>query len=293
MVDNPGNNPLARAIRLAERANDDLARITARYGGTERNPRGHILRAYRVANSALKSALSGAERGSADISAIRDILLEWRLSVEAATASALNEAAVLGTETASRQLVAYDFIPVPMGGEMLFQQSALEAVMSEVERQDRAASALVIGGAALALIVGDRARVGVLRAAPVVRDVATWSARVAAQTFTQVLQRTAPEERFRKQAIAALDERTTDCCLRIHGQIRDIEQDYWLEGVPRFADALPAPPFHWYCRTSQALYLEAFDFGLTERMRSAADEVMAEREEGRSGYRHPATALGG
>lgn len=86
---------------------------------------------------------------------------------------------------------------------------------------------------------------------------------------------------YMKQAIATIDERTTDCCLQAHGQIQPIDEPFQLNGTPRYADEVQDPPFHWYCRTSEALYHEAFEeFGIpTETMRSAAREELDARGE--------------
>lgn len=65
--------------------------------------------------------------------------------------------------------------------------------------------------------------------------------------------------KLQKQAIAAIDNRTTDCCLRVHGQITDLDQPYKLTGQPRFASEMMFPSFHWRCRTSSAAYHPAFE----------------------------------
>ncbi|GIK42437.1 MAG: hypothetical protein BroJett011_62700 [Chloroflexota bacterium] len=100
------------------------------------------------------------------------------------------------------------------------------------------------------------------------------------------------EERWRKQAIAAIDERTTDCCLRVHGQIKDLDQPFVLTGTPRFADEMQSPPFHLYCRTAQALWLERFEAAgiTTARMRDAARAELEAREDGSRQEIHPAHA---
>lgn len=97
---------------------------------------------------------------------------------------------------------------------------------------------------------------------------------------------------YERQAIAALDERTTDCCLRVHGQIVGIKENFHLVGTPRFADEMPAPPFHWFCRTSVALYVRQFeDFGITTaEMRDAARAELAARADGSRVEIHPASA---
>lgn len=87
-------------------------------------------------------------------------------------------------------------------------------------------------------------------------------------------------QHWRKQVIAAIDERTTDCCLRVHGQIQLMDAPFKLAGTPRYADEMKAPPFHDYCRTVQALYVEEFEvIGVTtDDMRDAANAELAARE---------------
>lgn len=57
---------------------------------------------------------------------------------------------------------------------------------------------------------------------------------------------TEPDVNYQKQAIATIDERTTDCCLKVHGQIQNIDDPFILTGTPRFADEMQDPAFHWY-----------------------------------------------
>lgn len=64
---------------------------------------------------------------------------------------------------------------------------------------------------------------------------------------------------YRRQAIAAIDKRTTQCCLKVHGQIVDIDKPFQLSGTPRYGSELMWPPFHWRCRTSIVLYHEAME----------------------------------
>lgn len=64
---------------------------------------------------------------------------------------------------------------------------------------------------------------------------------------------------FKKQAIAAIDDRTTDCCLRVHGQVQPLNSPFVLTGKPRFASRMQGPPFHWYCRTATTLYTDEME----------------------------------
>lgn len=84
---------------------------------------------------------------------------------------------------------------------------------------------------------------------------------------------------FKKQAIAAIDDRTTECCLRVHGQIQEMKAPFILTGRPRFADRLQGPPFHWRCRTATTLYTETMEMvGVpTAAMLTAARAELAAR----------------
>jgi hypothetical protein len=85
--------------------------------------------------------------------------------------------------------------------------------------------------------------------------------------------------RYQKQAIAAIDGRTTDCCLRVHGQIQVLDRPFVLTGTPRYADRIQNPPFHHRCRTAVALYLPEMEaIGTpTEQMRAQARAQMKQR----------------
>lgn len=98
---------------------------------------------------------------------------------------------------------------------------------------------------------------------------------------------------WKKQAIAAIDERTTDCCLRVHGQIRGLDEPFVLTGTPRYADKQQHAPFHWHCRTAESLWIAEFEtVGITtDEMRSAARaEIEARQRTGRRVEIHPAHA---
>lgn len=65
--------------------------------------------------------------------------------------------------------------------------------------------------------------------------------------------------RFEKQAIAAIDRRTTQCCLNVHGQVRPMDQPFDLSGTPQFAPQMMGPPFHYRCRSVIVLYHPAVE----------------------------------
>lgn len=100
-------------------------------------------------------------------------------------------------------------------------------------------------------------------------------------------------EKFQRQAIAAIDERTTDTCLLVHGQIVGMKEPFGIRGRPRFGDKIMAPPFHWHCRTSTTLYTPAMErIGIpTSEMRMMAKaERKARKKTGRRVEIHPAHA---
>jgi hypothetical protein len=96
---------------------------------------------------------------------------------------------------------------------------------------------------------------------------------------------------FKKQAVAAIDHRTTETCLNVHGQIQPLEGKFQLTGSPRYADEMDWSPFHAYCRTSIVLYQDVFDAGITDRLRASAASMLAEREAGIFNVVHPANAF--
>lgn len=95
---------------------------------------------------------------------------------------------------------------------------------------------------------------------------------------------------YKKQVVAAIDERTTDTCLQAHGQIQVRGKPFKLVGTPRFADHMMRPPFHYNCRTSVSLYTEALEgMGVTTAEMVSAARAEIEARPGRKEI-HPAHA---
>lgn len=106
-----------------------------------------------------------------------------------------------------------------------------------------------------------------------------------AQTITHIA--------YEKQAIATIDAQTTDCCLRVHGQIQPLEKPFILEGTPRFADKVANPPFHWHCRTAETLHtlrMEEKGIPTTELIDAAQAELRARAETGKRERIWPSSA---
>lgn len=100
-----------------------------------------------------------------------------------------------------------------------------------------------------------------------------------AEAMTYGIESTARRSRYgwQKQVIALIDPETTECCLRAHGQIRALEEDFSLEGERPFAQHLGWPPFHWNCRSSIVLYLREHEDGLTDQMVEEARRMLSIR----------------
>jgi hypothetical protein len=140
-------------------------------------------------------------------------------------------------------------------------------------------------------ILGDEERAGVLRASEIALTAGFWATALVWDAFDYWTQSYSGGTTFQKQAVAALDNRTTECCLEVHGQVQPLDQPFKLTGTPRFADEVDWPAFHWNCRTSGVLYLPGYDDGITEKMRQSADFFLAERAKGRNPDRDPANAF--
>lgn len=144
-------------------------------------------------------------------------------------------------------------------------------------------------------VTDGRASVWRLSTAAAQKEIRTsiWAAGMGAMGILYRATRTITRTEYKKQAIAAIDAKTTDCCLQVHGQIQPLDKPFELTGTPRFADKIDNPPFHWYCRTSESLYTEKMEEkGVpTAEMKESARAEQEAREE--TGYReriHPSYA---
>lgn len=264
----------AQAVKLAGRTTKELNMLFARLGTAE-HPRGAILSAYRQARRALKGNVGNPQ-------IIEEILFNLRMAIETASRDAYYNAVRIGNSQAERELSIYN-LPIATISLEQETQSALSAILSIVDAQIDAARTIALTRDET-LLLGDKARIGLLSPAPVMRDSVCYAALLAVEghkrATTQALVQADAQDKFQRQAIAAIDERTTDCCLRVHGQTTTVEGDFTLVGVPRYADKLHAPPFHWYCRTAIALVPNRQkDDELTRAMQDAAKSELVARVE--------------
>lgn len=277
-------NPLRRAHEIAAWSSAEMKRLMDRAGNSE-HPRGRILSVYRYGLRDIKRALANGGKAAAT-AALQNLLL----SVRGEVYPFIDYALKLGGQLYSRQIEAYGLTPQP------FQSSpdtAVSAVMAEVERQITTAQAMLAGGVDEVLIVGDDERQGIIRATPVNSALSQW---IVTEIMVGLMDGAGRHlggdgaPLFKKQVVAGLDERTTECCLLAHGQVQPLEKPFELRGTPRYADKLDHTPFHNWCRSSVALYIAEYDDGLTDRMVESARKILSERAAGGTGYRHPASA---
>jgi len=282
-------NPLEKAIAAAVKSNDFQRQLFASMGTSE-HPRGAVLSAYRNARRAMATAL----REQYPTSAAADVMQALQRTVKVEMRELLQKALLGGLAEARLQL---GFYKVDVPGtfnytDLLSQVDRAEGVITgNVVLQASVIDALIRGGSA-EMILGDGDRIGVLRPGDVLMAGAFWLSSTLWNSFSYTVNIYAKEKKLQKQAIAAIDNRTTDCCLRVHGQIVDLDKNFKLTGTPRYADEMEWSPFHGWCRTSIALYDGTFDDGITDDMHDAASQVIDERSRGIYNTRRPADAYG-
>lgn len=85
---------------------------------------------------------------------------------------------------------------------------------------------------------------------------------------------------LQKQIVATIGPRTTQTCLRAHGQIKPLDEPFDISGEPSFGRRQMHPPFHWNCRTTVAPYLAQLETTSTLKtsdMRQAAQQELQRR----------------
>lgn len=225
-------------IDAALRTNEELARLFARLGNTDA-PNGKVLSAYRMARRALRGDVN-------NLPMLLATLMELRERVRDVVGEVLADAVDVGMMQAARELKAYG-----LGAGMsnpADPRAATDAILSALDAQVTRVKALAINGIQdEALVLGDEERVGILSPTPVISEASKWTGALAVAAWMANIEHATrgSGDEFHRQAIAAIDERTTDCCLRVHGQVVGLQEDFHLTGT-RFADYLRNPPFHWW-----------------------------------------------
>jgi len=285
-MDSARRNSVKRALRT----NRELQKLFDALGNTE-HPRGRVMTAYRVARNALRGELARENMRGA-----LDVLSELRRAVSASVANVFEDALAEGVLQATDDLDEFGLPPVSAGAQdTVLLNGAHVATLTLLDTQLIAFKTQLLAGVADdSLLLGDDGRVGLLSPAPVLGEATRWITGLALAAYLNHVTLAGEKSKtvWKRQAIAALDERTTDCCLRVHGQVVTLHQDFVLTGTPRYANRLKNPPFHWHCRTTTALLrAEQADDELTHEMVDAARaELQARNSTGTRGKIHPANA---
>jgi len=282
-------NPLEQSILSAVKANSTIGDSFARIG-TKDHPRGLVMTAYRNAQRAMAQALGE----SFPLPSVIEVMDGLTSNLQAGLRDELQDMYNFGQDEAARQLEFYGIEPPDNRANPYSSQveAAVAACIAKANSQSSTIRALVLTGASPEQILGGETRVGILRPTDVTNTAAYWTAAMVGAGFEWLVAQQQTNTSFSKQVVAGLDNRTTDCCLRAHGQIKPLNKKFTLVGEPRFADELDWTPFHYYCRSSVALYLSEYDYGITQRMRNSASTILSERAAGLFIDRDPANAFG-
>jgi hypothetical protein len=286
-------NDHSRAVARALRANDEIGALFNRLGHSEA-PRGALIRAYRTVLRELRGRLDDADY-------VRAALADFVESATTAAGEVFRAGIDLGEEQGNDMLSIWGLEPVALTVSGQALTAAQASVRASTTKQASNVLTLLSLGADAGQVLGDAGRVGVLQYGTTFAESTRWAVRLtnvaAADTMTQGIARAAglptpaqggdvaavkrAASAWGRQAIAALDLRTTSCCLRVHGQIVPVDGMFELTGTPRFADNMDAPPFHYGCRTAIALVrLDAQDEALNARLRLDANREATAHEEG-------------
>ncbi len=258
----------ADAVAIAQDAHNALERLFRRVGSTE-HPQGRLWALYRLVRQSLS-------HGEITVQRIDEIAQALETGVDRLANDVLSDAINLGTDNAAQQLMLWgDRALRPDTASML--GTATAAVLAAVAVQIAQARATVALGDKK-LLLGDATRVGLLTPAPIAEALTRMLTTVHQAAFDGSI---GQDVLYRKQAVATLSSRTTNCCLQVHGQIQDRDKPFILSGTPHFAGEMMQPPFHRYCRTVTALVRpQEEDDELTRLMRQGARAELKARETG-------------
>lgn len=261
------------AIVAAIETAEALRRLTDHLGGPS-NPRGLITSAYRQAIEALRGKTQRR-------AAVRGVLADLRRMLGLVMRDTLEAASGIGLAAALAQLEAAQLTAT--GANEIATDDQRAAWLAEYDSQASKIIALSGPAADESIILGDASRAGLLSAGIIIAAGDRWLSEVVLAGYAPLIARSAGRGRgvYLKQAIAAVDHRTTDCCLRVNGQTQPIDKPYHLTGTPRYADYQDSPPFHRYCRTASALVpSESASDAITQSMQTRARAELGRRTRG-------------
>jgi len=277
-----------RSYEIALLTSEEIRRLFGKIG-TSQNPRGMILAAYRNAIRSLRGRVGNQ-------ALMDDALISLRLAVLESLTDVLRAGVEVGMKQAEMELKLWAIRPAGIAQDIA---DAASAITNIVDSQIQAAWAMKRMGAEEAILIGDAKRLGLLNPTPVTRESARWLTMSVNSAYASIvkqsLQQSGDAGNFDKQAVAAIDGKTTDCCLRVHGQTVPMDGMFKLTGEPRFADEMAAPGFHWWCRTAMVLVPASRkkDQLTIEMEEAATNEIKAREETGIREEIHPSHARSG
>lgn len=285
-------NQHAQLLTAAAKTTRGLKALSNKMGSNA-HPRGAVYAAYIRARRELRG-------NTQDRRIVGEVVANLRREVQAAVNESTTAAVELGAEQARKNFGIFGVAASPVLAETTAANTQITAVFNAQAAQ------LLSMQFSEAQLLGDSGRVGLLTPSPITRASVDWMTRLAVITFSgsiaqpvlslppgDVINGEIPiETGFVKQLIAAVDERTTQTCLLAQGQVQKIGDDFILVGTPRYADRMPNPPFHDWCRSVIAIVPAPMaDDQLTRDMKEAARIEFELREAGKSNAPHPANAL--
>jgi len=237
-------DPHERSVASALRTVEQLGVLTDRLrAGTS-----PINSAYRVVIRSLRGNLN-------DTHAIIDALQTLEDSVKASSRGFYERAALIGLAQAKRDLKIYDLgEPEPIQEDGV--QAAVTSALSLVEAQGDKVMSVARLNMGDELILGDDSRQGILTPTPILTEIAFWITGLSVLLYLSSTKK--PGLDLVRQAVAQIDDNTTQTCLNVHGQVVAMQEDFHLTGTPKFATDMRAPPFHRGCRTAVAIIRRDF-----------------------------------
>lgn len=222
-----------------------------------------VHKAYRT----IFRALSG---NIAETPFVIEALETLRAVIEKIIKGYYDKAVGIGIDQAERDLNIYELgQPDPME-DITFP--AIVATLSQVERQANLVTAISKLDLDEEFVLGDDERQGVLAPNAVNNEVRFWVTALFGLAYVSGVGKKMGSDAV-KQAVAQIDENTTQTCLNVHGQIVDLEGIFTLTGTPRFAGKMSSSPFHRGCRTVQIIIMKKYlDDEVTKEMRQDAIE---------------------
>lgn len=263
-------------------------------------PGAKINRAYRSARTALEAAfLSNGDRVD-NLYKIDDIFIPLKDVVEKNSIELLIYSGLLGADLGNYLLNLY-YEDISISDPVIDFSNEVRKIIDIVDSQWRN-SKMYFGGDiessinSIEILLGNGVdTLGIFTAASINRQLELATMQKAIGIENQVIDQSIKSLMYKdqgsfdssnkkylpkKQVVAAVDPRTTLCCLGAHGQIQPVDTKFTLTGT-NFAPEMDWPPFHWNCRSTVVFSFDNTDLSdeLTKAMKMAADDELAWRND--------------